>query len=199
MIYTLFNVFDEASNLPRAMDSVEENFDDVFHITIDGRYPDYPSDHDFSIDGTREIAWRRGELLLCVDNECAKRTSGLRYIDTVAKDGDWVLYLDADEVITDVFAMPERVGCFSFTRDSRPEVSYDRCRLYRWEPGLHFSGRHYKLYDANDELVAGLGTAPDFQPVGHGIHYDLAHDKERRRDKKSYYTVLREQESGVPA
>lgn len=194
MIFALYNVFEEADNLPRAMDSVDAQFDEVVHVTVDGRYPDFPADHDYSLDGTREIGLRRGELLVCLDYECEKRSFGLRHIDTLAQDGDWVLSLDADEELTAVFGWPTRVGSFSFSRASRPVVTYGRCRLYRWEPGLHFSGRHYDLYDRNGVLVSSLEDAPDYQVIGTGIHHDNAHGPERRALKTPYYRVLRERE-----
>lgn len=194
MIFGLYNVFNEAQNLPRAMDSVEVLFDDVIHITVDGKYPDFPGDSDYSTDGTREIGQRRGELLVCVDYECEKRTHGLSYIDTVAQDGDWVLYLDADEELTALFGWPTRVGSFTFSRASRPEITYGRCRLYRWEPGLEFKGRHYDLYDSTGELVSSLEDAPDYQTIGFGIHHDNSHDADRLALKKPYYRTLRARE-----
>lgn len=204
-LYVLLNVFNERTILSRCLSSVADAFfshgkvEYIHPVFIDGRYPDYPGDDKFSTDGTAEYAQEAGTYLQVFDNECAKRTAGLRFIDTVAQDGDWVLYIDADETITEVFAWPERVGCFAFERASRKEIVYDRCRLYRWEPGLYFAGRHYKLHDAQGELVAGLGTAPDFQVVGHGVHYDLSHNRERMKDKRAYYKVLSAQEESVPA
>ena len=192
-IWALYSVFNEVNNLPRAMDSVDELFDDVTHVTVDGRYPDFPGEDEFSTDGTRDIAWRRGELLLCHDYECEKRTAGLRYIDTVAKDGDWVLVLDADETLTELWRMPEgRVGKFDFTRTSDGR-DYGRNRLYRWEPGLHFKHRHYDLYDKDEVLVATLEDG-GHELIGSGIHYDESHSPVRMKDKRTYYKVLRQRE-----
>ena len=192
-IWTLFSVFNEVTNLPRAMDSVDALFPDAHHIVVDGRYPDFPGADEFSTDGTRDLAWRRGELLLCHDYECEKRTAGLRHIDTVAKDGDWVLVLDADETITEHYSWPTgKVGQFSFTRTSDGR-DYGRNRLYRWEPGLHFKGRHYDCYDLHGELFATL-EAPPCELVGSGIHYDESHSPVRMKDKRRYYTELRKRE-----
>lgn len=202
-LWTILNVFQEARNLPRCIASIEENFYErieyINHVFIDGAYRDYASPVRLSDDGTREIATEHGHLIDAPDvSECDKRNAALRYIDTQAQNGDWLLYLDADETITEVFSWPQRVGVFSFVRRS-DNREYDRCRLYRWEPGLHFTGRHYKLHSADGSLVAGLGTAPDFQTVGHGIHYDTSHSARRMAVKKDYYSILSKQEQAVPA
>lgn len=196
-VFAIYNVLDEVTNLPRAMDSVEENFDAVVHVVVDGKYPDYEGDSDVSTDGTRDIARDRGILITCIDYECEKRTAALRWIDDHAEDGDFALYLDADEEITQRFAMPRRVGYFSFSRASSG-VTYGRCRLYRWELGLEFKHRHYELYDSKGELVSSLEDAPQFDTVGFGIHHDTSHDEARARVKRAYYKELRERE-GHPA
>ena len=194
MIFTLFNVFEERHNLERAVASVDQVFGhrcDVAHVFIDGAYPEWRSPHRLSEDGTREFAFSKGHLIEAPDtDECEKRTLGLRYIDTVAFDGDWVLYLDADETITSFFAWPVRVGYFSFTRKTHREIDYGRCRLYRWEPGLEFKHRHYDLYDRNGELVSSLEDAPDYQTVGTGDHFE----KPRTKVKNDYFRILRERE-----
>lgn len=195
--FAIYNVLDEAANLPRAMDSVESCFDAVVHVVVDGRYPDYPGESDTSSDGTREIAEARGFLLTCIDYECEKRTAGLRFVDEHATDGDYVLVLDADEELTSIFGKPDKVGYISFSRASSG-VTYGRCRLYRWEPGMGFRNRHYELYRSNGDLLASLEDAPEYQTVGFGIHHDQTHDESRTRVKRAYYKVLRERE-GHPA
>lgn len=197
-VWSLYNVFNEAANLPRAMASVEANWPAVVHVTVDGKYPDFCGDSDISTDDTRAIAEAKGFLVTCIDYECEKRTAGLRFIDDNAVDGDYVLVLDADEEITQVFGTPAKVGSFSFTRESRPEVTYGRCRLFAWEPGMHFKGRHYDLYRSDGELLASLEDAPEFQTIGFGIHHDASHDPDRTLLKRDYYKRLRQRE-GHPA
>jgi hypothetical protein len=197
-VHVVYNVYQEIGNLPRSIRSVREVFGDASFVFVDGRYPDYPEGPLFSTDGTKEIAETVGHYMAVSDYECEKRTAGLRYIDDHAEDGDWVLVLDADETITSRFAWPKRVGYFSFTRNSNPQVTYGRCRLFAWEPGLHFKDRHYDLYDADGQLVSSLEDAPDFDCIGTGVHYDDSHDPDRRKVKRDYYRVLRERE-GHPA
>lgn len=194
MIYVLYNVLNEMTTLPRSVESVHAVFEDVRCVFVDGKYPDFPGKMNLSEDGTRDWAMDHGDLVTSVDYECEKRTAGLRFIDTIATEGDWVLYLDADEVITEFNSWPRRVGYFSFSRDSNPEVEYGRCRLYKWERGLQFRHRHFDLYDADCNLVASLEDAPQYDFCGSGIHYDRSHDLRRREVKRDYYKVLRERE-----
>lgn len=195
-LWVLLNVYQEAENLPRSVSSILKVFGgNASFVFVDGRYPDYPEGPDFSDDGTKELAEGIGFYLPVSDYECEKRTAGLRFIDEQAVDGDYVLYLDADETLTEFNRFPDRVGYFSFTRDSNPEVEYGRCRLYRWEPGLEFRHRHYDLFDADGDLVASLEDAPSYDYCGSGIHYDRSHSLERRELKRAYYKRLRERET----
>lgn len=193
--FILCSVLNERAALERMWSSVQTHIPgEVILVAVDGRFLDFDAPEDLSTDGTREFALEHGYLIDSVDYECEKRTAGLRFIDTLASDGDWVLNLDADEAITSMHSWPERVGRFTFTRRTRHEVFYDRCRLYRWEPGLHFEHRHYDLYSADGELVASLDSAPEYQVVGTGDHFE----KPRTPEKQRYYNVLRERE-GHPA
>jgi glycosyltransferase involved in cell wall biosynthesis len=192
-VHVLCNVYNEARTLPRMVESCRSVFEperEVSFIFVDGRYPDWPGEGEFSTDDTEAVARRYGTYLPVHDYECEKRTAGLAYIDAVADEGDYVLYLDADETITSLFAWPERVGRFTFNRRTRTPLPYDRCRLYRWEPGLEFKHRHYDLYSADGELVASLDSAPDFQVVGTGDHFE----KPRTPEKDAYFHILRARE-----
>lgn len=187
--YVLSCVFNEADALARMWESVQIVPGEVVLVVVDGRYTDFDSQEDFSTDGTKEFAQHNGHFVPVTDYECEKRTAGLRFIDTLAKEGDWVLNLDADETLTRFFAWPQRVGYIEFTRKTALPVVYGRCRLYKWEPGLEFRHRHYDLY-LGDELVASLEDAPDYQVVGTGDHFE----KPRTKEKQAYFTLLRERE-----
>lgn len=198
-MFVLMNVYNEAPNLPRAVQSVRNSLDGrgviPCFVFVDGKYPDYEAPDDLSTDGTREYALANGCLIDCVDYECEKRTAGLRLIDELASDGDYVLYLDADEEIKDFFGWPTKVGIVSFERE-KGNVQYDRARLYRWEAGLEFRRRHYELWQG-DDLVADLCTAGpnhEGEMVGTGIHHNCAHSPERFRTKRTYYKKLKERE-----
>lgn len=188
--FVLANCFNEAHNLPRMWESCQL-LGEVVLVVVDGRYPDYDGEDDFSTDGTKEFAETHGHYVRVSDYECEKRTAGLRYIDHLAHRGDYVLVLDADEELTSIFAWPERVGQINFTRMTRNKVPYGRCRLYAWEPGLEFKHRHYDLYDVTGELVSSLEDAPDYQVVGTGNHYET---RPKTPEQLAYYKTLRSRE-----
>lgn len=190
MIFCLTNVYNGMDGLERMWASVRRFYPDSELICIDGKYPDYPGTNEVSTDGTRIWVREHGHLIDCIDYEVEKRNAGLRYIDSEASDGDWVLVLDHDEELASVTSWPKRVGYFSFTRMTPRRVEYGRCRLYAWEPGLEFRHRHYDLY-SGDELVASLEDAPDYQCVGAGNHYETF---PRPKAKQDYYQRLRERE-----
>lgn len=192
MTYVLCSCFNEGPALERMWESVKTHIPgEVVLVVVDGRFTDIDYQEDFSSDSTKDFAHRNGHYIALVDYECEKRTAGLEFIDSLATDGDFVLNMDADETITSFLGWPERVGSFSFDRKSGLPVTYGRCRLYRWEPGLAFKGRHYDLYDRNGELVASLEDAPDFSVVGTGDHFE----KPRTPEKIAYYKRLRQREA----
>lgn len=196
--FVMCNIFNESDALKRMWESVQTHIPgEVVLVVVDGRFTDFDAQEDFSTDGTREYAQEHGHYIPVVDYECEKRTAGLEFIDTLASEGDFVLNMDADETITGMFSWPKRVGYFSFTRRTRNPVTYGRCRLYKWEPGLEFKGRHYDLYARDGELVASLEDAPNFDVVGTGDHFE----KPKTPEKIAYYVKLRQREAhpSVPA
>lgn len=195
-LYVIWNVLDEIQNLPRSFESVINHVGEVVPVVVDGRYPDYDHPHDLSTDGTREYARSIGILVDCPKDECMKRTAGLIAIDDRAKEGDYVMVLDADEEITGWFGWPERVGEIMFTRESRA-VTYGRSRIYKWEPGLQFKHKHYLLYDAWGNKFAGLEG--DGTLCALGVHHNKAHSKERFHVKRQYYKRLSAREDLVDA
>lgn len=118
------------------------------------------------------------------------------FVDKYASEGDWVLFLDADEELQALAEPPDgvEVGVLSFVWESDGGAR-DRARLYRWKPGLRFKGRHFTLYD-EDRMVATLDR-PGL-PVGFGIHRNQSRSQERNANKEVYYEILRKHEKGLP-
>lgn len=191
MTFVLCSILNEREALERMWESVRTHIPGAVQlVVVDGRFTDFDATEDFSTDGTKEYAQAHGHYLQVVDYECEKRSAGLRYIDSLANDGDFVLVMDADETLTGFMGFPSKVGYISFERKRGLPVTYGRCRMYRWEPGLYFKGRHYDIFRANGELLASLEDAPEFDVVGTGNHYE----KPRTEAKVDYYRTLRERE-----
>jgi hypothetical protein len=199
VIYCLWNVWNAFPRLPLSVGAVDGLLrGEVQHIFVDGRYPEFPGEHDYSTDGTRIFAASAGTLIDAAVDECEKRTVGLRAIDQVALGGDWVLVLDGDEELT-LLNLPSaaRVGIIRFTRVS-DGMEYPRARLYRWEPGLRFERRHLDLFDAEGNPVADLTDGVASVICGWGTHHDVC-GPERERAKDIYYRRLQDAEAGVLA
>lgn len=198
VVFVLLNVFEEAPILTKTLVRAHLAIPGrkVF-VFVDGSYPDWPTGAHPSRDHTPAIADHWGMLVTAPLDECAKRTAGLAAIDHCAHEGDWVLVLDADEELVDI-TLPDtaRVGIITFTRDS-DDQTYERARLYRWEKGLAFAGRHYQLHDAHGRLVAGLDRALDSAAAGTGVHHDTGRTPEREQAKALYYRVLQDREALV--
>jgi len=95
-IVACMNVYNEASTIKRAVDSVLQIADRV--VAVDGRYPDFPGPAPNSDDGTIDILRGYGSkvtLLLCSEPrpQNVKRTM---YLDGL-NEGDWAFIMDGDE------------------------------------------------------------------------------------------------------
>lgn len=190
MIWVLWNIYNEP-NLPKMVEAADKELPERTHVFVDGKYPAYPGESDFSDD--TGFCKDAGIYLKAPLDECSKRTLGLREIDARASDGDWVLVLDGDEELM-TFELPSApVGVLLFVRIS-DGVTYRRARLYKWKPGYEFRGRHYDLFH-EDEHIATLDMGLSWHEVcGTGVHHDIR-DTERDRAKAVYYRHLQDVEA----
>lgn len=197
MLWVCWNIYNEAALLPAAVEACDQVTPGCEHVFIDGRYPTFPGDSDLSDDGTREFCQQRGLLVDCPADEVTKRSTGFATVDQLAADGDRVLVLDADEHLTalhpDDLGTAE-VGLLTITRDT-DSVSFPRPRMFAWQPGLHYVGRHYDVFAADGRKVSGL-WAEGAPTVGSLQHHDVR-DPQRTRVKGVYYRWLAQHEKAV--
>jgi glycosyltransferase involved in cell wall biosynthesis len=153
-ISVLILAYNEAVNLPACLDALAW-CDDI--VVIDSG----------SGDSTAEIARKRGAKVLVrpFDNFAAQRNFGLLHGDLRH---DWVLHLDADEVLTDKFVATLR------QLDPPPEVEAYRVpsKLMLFGQWLQFSGM-YPSY----QVRIGRRDKLRFKQVGHGQREALAPDR----------------------
>lgn len=157
MISLCMIVRDEELALPRCLDSVEGIFDEI--IIVDTG----------STDKTREIAEKRvGKVydFKWIDDFSAARNCAL----SLAK-GDWLMWLDADDVIEgenrgllkeqiasldteqpDVVMLPYNVG---FDECGRVTLSYERERIFRAAAGLRFEGAVHEAVAPRGKVIHG--------------------------------------------
>jgi glycosyltransferase involved in cell wall biosynthesis len=153
-ISVLILTYNEAANLPACLEALAQ-CDDIVVIDSGSR------------DGTVEIARERGAKVLVrpFDNFAAQRNFGLLHGDLRH---DWVLHLDADEVLTDDFLEKLR------QLDPPPEVDAYRVpsKLMLFGQWLQFSGM-YPSY----QVRIGRRDKLRFKQVGHGQREDLAPER----------------------
>lgn len=146
----------EAAFLGRCLDALDGKVDEI--VVVDTG----------STDNTAAIATSKGARLLhfeWVDDFAAARNCAID-----AATGDWILYIDADEVLEspvplrDIVSEPGHVG---FMLKFRPQLGYSpyhEMRLFKADPRIRFEGRmHERVLASIDrvKLADGLriGTA----------------------------------------
>ncbi len=157
MISLCMIVRDEELVLPRCLDSVEGIFDEIIIVDTGSK------------DSTREIAEERvGKVydFKWVDDFSAARN----YAFSLAK-GDWLMWLDADDVIEgenrallseqiaaldadmpDVVMLPYNVG---FDENGRVTLSYERERIIRASSGMRFEGAVHEAIAPRGKVIHG--------------------------------------------
>jgi glycosyltransferase involved in cell wall biosynthesis len=153
-VSVLLLTFNEAGNLPRCLDSLA--WCDDIAIVDSG-----------STDGTPDIARARGVRVLHrpFDDFAAQRNFGLREIKFRH---DWVLHLDADEVVTPAFV--KRLHALEPT--DRVDAYYVPSKLIMLGKWLRYSGM-FPVYQVRLGRV-GILT---FRQVGHGQQEVLQLDR----------------------
>lgn len=153
------NVFNEATHIEKAILSVVKVADEV--RVYDGAYKDYPHEKPYSTDGTiklvKELALKYDNIKLVEvtepwNNQIEKRTAMFEGL----QEGDYFLKLDGDEYISN----PEEIRnhldsdigwCWTFS-NIYPNP-YMTARIFRYQTGLHYAGRHHWLYNGNNVFV----------------------------------------------
>ena len=131
---------------------------------------------------------------------CGRRRSE-RAIAITAEPGDLLVIIDADETIENAKAIRStpildvgwvRIESALYTKP------YGQPRLVRWQPGLHYAGRHHWLYRDDDLLATHQygGTGFEHRTVAVTItnHRGLGHSADRGQAKRSHMRVQVETE-----
>lgn len=153
------NVFNEALHIKKAIESVVEYADEV--RVYDGAYKDYPHDKPYSTDGTiklvKELALKYSNIKLVEvtepwNNQIEKRTAMFDEL----QEGDYFLKLDGDEYISNPEEIRKNLDldigwCWTFS-NIYPNP-YMTARIFRYQKGLHYAGRHHWLYNGDNVFI----------------------------------------------
>lgn len=207
MLVATVITYNDIETIETCIDSVKDKVDRI--VIIDGKYRDFPGRYDFSTDGTIEYISRvAGDYKLTFRSiarfdEVTKRNMYFQYIS----DGDVVLNLDADEVLTgNIPKLEADIGIIQVGECGDRRRHRRTNRFFRYRNGLHYRGKHSLILDANGKVFASLdwiGAGYKGQKI---TEFELLHrndlrSDERKADKKIYYEILmaREAKVDVPA
>lgn len=135
-------------------------------------------------------------------NEIEKRTHMFRLADTVCEPGDWLLVIDADELVRSAFGFDlealddvdvatsmllQRIDPLGTRQSARAAGNFDWDHtsrstirnLFRWTPGITVEGRHYRYQTADGRLL--WGDEHDQLEHAADSHITIEH-RQRERD-----------------
>ena len=151
----LMNVYNEADHIAKAIESVHETADEI--RVYDGAYEEYPYKVPFSTDGTLEIASRYPKVKVisttkAYSSQIVKRS---RMFED-AQEGDYFFKLDGDEYVINPEIIRSHLNAdvgWCWVLSDLYEQPYMTARIFRYQPGLHYAGRHHWLYNGKNDFV----------------------------------------------
>lgn len=154
-LIVLMNVFNEADHIAKAIESVHEVADEIW--VFDGAYKNYPHKKPYSTDGTLEIAkkYPKVKIYKCKkawDSQIVKRSAMFKD----GKEGDYFLKLDGDEYIANPEVIRDNLDYdvgWCWTLSNIYPRPYKTARIFKYQEGLHYAGRHHWLYNGNNVFV----------------------------------------------
>lgn len=177
-VVACLNVWNDLGALQQSVKTWKSYVDHV--IAVDGSYDTLGDE--CSSDGTREFLRDTFESLEIVDapglSQCAKRTT---YLDH-GKPGDYLFVVDADEHVANGAVLCDlprldvgwiRVQSPIYTRE------YGQPRLFRWQPGLTYAGRHHWMYVGSRLLCTHQYGGPGF--AHRALNMIVANERNRGR------------------
>lgn len=153
------NVFNEATHIAKAIESVVNIADEV--RVYDGAYKDYPHEKPYSTDGTikivKELALKYNNIKLVEvtepwNSQIEKRTAMFEGL----QEGDYFLKLDGDEYISNPEEIRNHLDSdvgWVWTFSNIYPNTHMTARIFRYQKGLHYAGRHHWLYNGDNVFV----------------------------------------------
>lgn len=192
-IVACVNVYNEELFLPLCLSSLRKKVDEI--VLVDGAYQDFPSEYCFSTDDTLKIAQRfRCKIITNTkfwEDEIEKRNTYLDYVFTNFNDHDYILVVDADEVITGDFPRELNKEAYYIKQVRFQLPPSQEIRLFRNQKGLHYQGCHNALF-IGDRLL----NKEKWQTLEEPYCYHLSdlRDNNRIEAKGEYIRKLKEKE-----
>lgn len=201
-VYLLWNTYNEGQRLTDSMAVAAACLPGSVNLVCEGRYPMHDAD-----EIRREFTPPPGIVLdfaYFAADEISKRNQLFRMADYHAQLGDWLVIMDADELLISCMGEEllaerlagQRFGWVQYRRISDGKM-YAQARVLRWEPGIEIRDRHKMYYRGNGELLVSMETPFDQRNVvAIGVHLDMEREPHRERAEAAYYQWLQETEHG---
>jgi len=152
----LINAFNESKHIEKCINSVHEVADEIW--LFDGAYKQYPNQVPYSTDGMLEIAAKFPKVKIFGNNnelwesQIAKRTKMFEN----GQNGDMFFVLDGDEYVTNPEIIRDYLDCdvcWLWTLCNLYRQPYMKARIFRYQKGMHYAGRHHWLYDIHGNFI----------------------------------------------
>jgi len=191
--------YNEAWILERSLKALKNRVDWI--VAVDGAYEHFPHSSVASADGSLRIAEHYANTIVLADSrkdgwpdEVEKRNAYLKH----CKPGDWVLVVDADEVLTG--HLPKKLkgpGYRIPIRDRKDRYPLTEIfRLYRKGDATHYEGAHMCVFE-DGELLNNREDIETLKPCDlktqtgiELVHHRLDRPPERANLKGEYVEWL---------
>lgn len=186
--------FNEEQMLPGCLDSLQGQVDHV--VVVDGAYARFPHEMPHSTDATREIAWCYGaEWIPCPNGQAWPTQVEKRSSYLVGEEGDWYLWIDADERVQGVLPWPETGRHYAFRIANRTGNEGWAPRLFQHRGQMRYEGSHNGLW-SDDRLINLPGAVQVPAEQCRLVHLAVLRETQRQLDKRRYYAWQKPAERG---
>lgn len=196
-------VFNEERMLAGCLESLQGKVDRC--VVVDGAYLRYPHEVPWSTDRTREIVDCYGaDWVGCRLNEDEERRAWWDQIEKrnaylVGEEGDWYLYIDADERL--IGELPELVDgqVYDIRVWSRGHrLAWANSRLFQHRGRMRYEGAHYAIW--SDDVLLNSQPKVRIPPVQcHLAHLTHLRLPEEQRAKQQWLPKQRRRERAYRA
>lgn len=179
--------YNEEELLFDCLDSIVDKVDEI--VLVDGRIAAFPGEGYKSTDRTVMIAESYGCTVI-KPTRAWKDEAEMRSQYLIGEDGDWYVFIDADEVcmtpLPSVDDFPESVDAFKIiVRMIADGHGKYRPRLFRHKGVMEYKTIHDGLF-SDGVLISNPNTVPALDTVWFA-HYQTKRGKLRREQKREYY------------
>jgi hypothetical protein len=155
-LIVLINAFNEALHIEKCIKSVHDYVDEIW--LFDGAYKQYPNTKPYSTDGMIEKASKFPKVKIFGNNnklwesQIVKRTAMFEQ----GQEGDVFFVLDGDEYCTNPEILRDHLDCdvgWVWSLCNLYRYPYMKARIFKYQKGIHYAGRHHWLYDTHDNFI----------------------------------------------